>query len=408
MRRRLQCLILAAVTASAASAYAAPDAGAAPPPTPSKASIQKDVASLGACSEMTDDACPALARVIAAGDAAIPALKTRLAAGDDASKVRAAAALGLIGTPATLPPLIGALKGAAGTDVLVGVATAIARAGQSAPDAALQPLLELLASDELQDKLAAITALMMLRAPGSVEPLIGALAHFHPNVQASAASALGVLSDPRAAEALANMLSDTRTVWTVRVAVMEALGRIGERWTAGAVEPMLAHPRPEVRRAAALALGDLGAVWVAPALLRALSDLETAGEAALGVGKLGYRPAVRALVRAAEDEALPAEAQTQVMWAIGALGDVGVLPDLERLIQGHDDRLLYLTAEAMGRIGRPEAADALLALLDSKDKDVRDIAVWALEAVSGERLGADAEAWQRWLAERDVPRDGTP
>ncbi|GMV38361.1 MAG: hypothetical protein AMXMBFR64_00770 [Myxococcales bacterium] len=390
--RLLGCVTVAALVGSAQAARG--DARA----------LKKDLDALGACAEATIEACPALARLVEAGDVAVPALAGRLVVGDDAARVSAVKALGFIGSEAATDALLAALRERrVSTDVLVIVAETLGRSGAAS---AVEPLVALLASDEPRDKLAAITAMLMLRAAATVEPLIHTLSHHNPNVQVSAATALGVIGDPTAAAPLTELLG-APTVWPVRVAVVEALGRIGEPWTAGAVEPMLAHPRPEVRRAAALGLGELGATWAGPALVRAVSDPDTVGEAAIAVGKLGVREAVPMLVRAAR-EPLTDEAQAQVMAAIGGLGSAEVLPDLEPLIQSRHERLVVLTAEAMGRIGHPDAADALVSLLDSREKGTREIAVWALEQVTGELLGQDAAAWRRWLAERDARREGTP
>lgn len=380
----------------------APTGAQAPPaPAPDPATIRRDVASLVACSELTEVACPALLRVVAAGDAAVPALRSRLKTGGDASRGRAAAALGLIGTPASVEPLVEALRAPRSTELLIEVADALGKAGRSNPSAALPPLLELLGSSELRDKLSAISALAALHTPECVEPLIAELAFWHPKVQASAATTLGVIGDERAVAPLLELVADGRTVWVVRTATVEALGRLGKRWAAPIVAPMLAHPRPEVRRAAALALGELGATWSAPALLRALKDPDVVGMAALSLGKLADRGAVRPLLEAARDESLPDEALPQVMWAVGAIRDPKALAGLEPLLESNDDRMVYLTAEAMGRIGSPDAADALVALLDSREADLRQIAVWALQEISGETYGADAAAWRRWLSARE-------
>jgi HEAT repeat protein len=132
------------------------------------------------------------------------------------------------------------------------------------------------------------------------------------------------------------------------------------------------------------------------------------GEAALALGKIGDRRATPALLRVLSEQEVEPEAQTQVMWAIGTLGDVAALPVLEGVLQGNDDRLVYLAAEAMGRIGRIESADALVSLLDAKEHDTREMAVWALEKVSGQRLGQDPQAWRSWLSSRDGQQEGAP
>lgn len=50
----------------------------------------------------------------------------------------------------------------------------------------------------------------------------------------------------------------------------------------------------------------------------------------------------------------------------------------------------------LGQYGYVLGADALVALLDREDEEMRAEAVWALECISGEVLGTSVAAWQDW------------
>lgn len=72
----------------------------------------------------------------------------------------------------------------------------------------------------------------------------------------------------------------------------------------------------------------------------------------------------------------------------------------------HMSQLLGALRQIMGRSGVPatpegkrEAVEILLKSLRSDQPNVRDTAAKQLERLTGQRLGADADAWDRWWAQ---------
>ena len=91
--------------------------------------------------------------------------------------------------------------------------------------------------------------------------------------------------------------------------------------------------------------------------------------------------------------------------ALGPIGEeTGVIPGLIEKLESDDPQTLLMAAYALQNIG-PAAKDAvpgLISLLDDAReipyaKPVNENAAEALEAITGERLGIDREAWQDWF-----------
>ncbi|MGC4091765.1 MAG: HEAT repeat domain-containing protein [Polyangiaceae bacterium] len=80
----------------------------------------------------------------------------------------------------------------------------------------------------------------------------------------------------------------------VLLAALETEGQLGAPTSSDAVAPYVSHRKPEIRRAAALALGSTGGASAVTALRRALSGPDSAvrGVAATGLGTLGAKEAV--------------------------------------------------------------------------------------------------------------------
>ncbi|MFM2295105.1 MAG: hypothetical protein RLZZ350_1518, partial [Verrucomicrobiota bacterium] len=160
-------------------------------------------------------------RLISLGEPAVKALAQVLRDAPTERRVAAAAALGQLGEPEVLPPLLRALKDAA-APVRTAAAYALARA----------------------------------RLPEAAPPLVLALRDVDRNVRVAAAAALGTLRDPAAVDALITLLDGND--WEVRTAALEALGKIRDTRAAGSVADQMDDHDPDVRAAAADTLGRVG------------------------------------------------------------------------------------------------------------------------------------------------------
>ena len=145
-------------------------------------------------------------------------------------------ALGEIGDARAVEPLIAALRDSDG-EVRGNVAGALGRIGDPR---AVEPLIAALEGQSRFHRLAAALPLGEIGDPRAVEPLIAALADKDPLLRSAVATALGKLGDPRAVEPLVLALRDRGDdkgnggAW-VRQAAAQALmdmcrsGRLGPR-----------------------------------------------------------------------------------------------------------------------------------------------------------------------------------
>jgi HEAT repeat protein len=146
------------------------------------------------------------------------------------------------------------------------------------------------------------------------------------------------------------------------------LGSTGSRAHTAALTALLSDRDPEVRCAAARALGKSGDPSALTSLLAALSAEPPlpAGVVGMAVLDLGT-PALPAL-RSALDTGAPA-AQTLAAELLGLHGDLPASPALELLVRGHDRPVPVrrAAAGALGRIGSPAATDVLVRALGSPE-----------------------------------------
>jgi HEAT repeat protein len=251
---------------------------------------------------------------------------------------------------------------------------------------------------ELRDRIITSVNVRRLREDRDVRGLVRALNHRDPAIQYQAAEALGDLGDPAAVEPLAQALRGDEYSG-VRWKAAEALARIGPpavdaliealddpdddvRWKAAialgeigdprGVEPLikvLADPDRFVQSRAAQALGMIGAPAV-DRLTRMLDEGE--GEvrwgAVLALDKIGDPRAVPALVKASRDPG--GEVNAEIVAAIDRMGDAGFL-ELERLLKVGDRGVCRNTIRVLGQLGREEAIEPLLQMLENADGETR-------------------------------------
>jgi len=113
-------------------------------------------------------------------------------------------------------------------------------------------------------------------------------------------SELGSLGKPAAAAApLVDALLARGANGNVLLAALETEGQLGVRASSDAVAPYVAHRKPEIRRAAGLALASTGGPSAVTALRRALAGPDPAvrAVAASGLGALGAKDSVEDLFK---------------------------------------------------------------------------------------------------------------
>lgn len=150
-------------------------------------------------------------------------------------------------------------------------------------------------------RVASVQALGKLQGKAPVTSLVGALTDEHDAVRAAAARALGELGEHIPVEPLVKALGDPS--WNVRTDAIATLGTLGAR---APIQPLLHAMRDEdgtVRAAAVQALGNIGERVSIEVLVSALDDRAwVVREAAvLALGKMGARVPVASLRKAIHD-----------------------------------------------------------------------------------------------------------
>jgi beta-lactamase regulating signal transducer with metallopeptidase domain len=194
------------------------------------------------------------------------------------------------------------------------------------------------------------------------------------------------------AEALANALRRDRDA---SVREMAAWSLSDADHSSVAIEALTAALRSDastdVRETAAWALGNVGDRSAADALAAALSDasVEVRRRAAWALGNANVRQAPRQLIAQLSDK--DPEMRETVAWALYQIEDPAAIPALEAALareQSKDLQIAYI--RALAALGE-KSVDALKGLLESKDPEIRRIAVRAL--AGGNATGPWPRPW---------------
>ena len=182
-----------------------------------------------------------------------------------------------------------------------------------------------------------------------------------------------------AAEALANAL---RRDSDPTVREMAAWSLADANRSSIAVDALVAALRgdanTQVRAISAWSLGNVGGRSVADALAAALSDpnVEIRKRAAWALGNADLKQAPPALIALLRDQ--NAEMRELAAWALYQIEDPASIPALEAALRSEPNKNLQISyIKALAAVGE-QSVDALKSLLESKDPEIKAIAVRAL------------------------------
>jgi len=335
-----------------------------------------------------------------AADIAVPQLLTILTEKDpaDATKFKndegarsgAADALGKIGDPRAVQPLIETLK----TDtpavqrVAIGaIALIAAPAGEAAlieaikdknadaearlqaasglgkigSPAAIETLITALNDPDLKMRSAAVAALAHAGRPtlnGPTQPqalqaLISALSNSAENIRTGAANALTRVAAPEADSALIAALKNQDNDSNLRGAAATALGFPRNKVAVPALIAALSDQDGDVRDVAQAALVQIGPEAIDSLITAMQAGHTDAFYAAQAIAQQGI-PALDALKKLAADNTHPVGQR----WAAVALGDMGVADaakPLQDLAKSSDPDVAYVAQAQLARLGQPQA-----------------------------------------------------
>lgn len=238
------------------------------------------------------------------------------------------------------------------------------------------------------------------------------------------ARALGSVGLGRGLGVLERMLGQSLQL---DLAVIDAIGKLSPFDEPRAVfeaartlRPFLPSIQPEVRRQAALALGDLQDGESVPELLGLLedSDRRVRRGASLALARIsGLDGSEDPVVwkRWYEEELdwleseldplvgeLAADEPARVVTALRILSmhpmhRAVVSPEIRPLL-GHEETLIAVAAcSALAKLGDAASFQALLDVLEDERDVVREAGLHALATLTGAKPGTDPEAWRAWL-----------
>lgn len=237
-------------------------------------------------------------------------------------------------------------------------------------------------------RLEAVKALESNPDPENIEPLNLLLHDLHEatEIRMAVIDALGKILDAKAAEALLGVLNDGDPDIVDRAC--SAIVGLGDIAGEGLCH-VLTSQDPKVCELPARLVGEIGYQGAVDPLMKILVDTdipsEVRGEAADSLVKLGYKPAGTAFLEILANE--PDYAiQCRVITAAGNLGLDEALDVLSNIVRDKSNpvRIRGLAAGALGNIGNPNAADIIVSLLKNHREDG-----WVMEnaVVASGKLG---------------------
>lgn len=338
----------------------------------------------------------------------------------------AARALGKIGDPRALGPLIFRLRYEPDPEVRKPLVWALHMGGERA----VGPLIEALRDSDEWVRFGAVVVLAKIGAP-AVVALVRALYDTNPLVRAGAAETLGRIGDRRAVEPLANLLHDVDDDAWRQAAI--ALGRMGD---ARAVRPLikiLQSPVCELFTRAVKALGQIGDVRAVDPLIdivysqadrwvrlfaiealgrigdmraiEALADMiddpsqDVRTKAVVALGEIPYPLALDALHYISADPHVSRADRQAALFELGKRRDPRALDGLTDLLL--EDPFIETRVYAALVLGDMDDPRATGALLDALCEDVPEVASHALRALV--KLGTGAVVHLAALYEQGGP-----
>jgi HEAT repeat protein/beta-lactamase regulating signal transducer with metallopeptidase domain len=292
---------------------------------------------------------------------------------------------------------------------------AVQSSSQGNGDAAVPGLISVLKDESAAVRLASVEALAQLQDPRAIDALADVMRNdSDARVREAAASALGSIDSPRAVPALIAALGAER-VAAVRAKIAWALGEIDDPRAVDALSAAVRDQNTEVRQQAVWALGEIESAEAVPALIPVLrdADAEIRKQAAEALGEIGGTEAISALGAATKDS--DASVREQAVWALGqtesikalpaivaalgddvvevrrkaveAIGDIDDLhtapPGLIAALKDSDNEVRHNAAHALGNIEDKAAVPGLIPLTRDEDPDVKQAAVEALSNIGG-------------------------
>jgi len=250
--------------------------------------------------------------------------------------------------------------------------------------AAAEPVVRYLAGSRGPLAIEVVELLGNLNHPGALDILLSNLNQPDPPTRKAIAQALNKIANYQRAQGelntpavfgLLELLRDLNP--EVQITAANALGEIGAQEAVNPLIDELADSHPEVRLAAARALSKIGDRSAATALARLAAEdpvPEVRNAATRALQELSDRSVKNILHSLSPDDPGVVD---QVLNRLVELGDAAIPPLTELL--NHDNQFIRaIAAEVLGTLGKPVTIDLLARLLLDPDANVRIVAARAL------------------------------
>lgn len=360
----------------------------------------------------TDDAGLTLDAIVVLGrigdKQAVSALIACLDHVSNLLKAHVTEALALIGDSRAVPQLLRALEDPHAPTRMNAAAGLV----RMADPRSLRPLLKALQDDDADVRGYAAIALGDLGDAKAVPELIRVLSNWKTLEQEevhfleAVIESLGKLGDTAAVSALIPLLQSHRD--GVLLKTVLALKKFRDPSAIQALTALLHVPKPTVRRRVIETLGQSGDESLIPLIGESLRDddaPEVRAAAAHALGELKARAACGFLEDALRDE-YPIRCQAVI--ALGAIHEKSTLAALMAMLKDAAPEVRYHAAHAIAKFKDPKTLKAIVALLEDSDPMVRNGAS-KLIAEFGEEIKDDAvkeivrRVWKRDLLAKLIP-----
>lgn len=151
-----------------------------------------------------------------------------------------------------------------------------------------------------------------------------------------------------------------------------------------------------VRKAAAIGLGMSGtprAIQACTRLIRSDPSWRVRAEAVKSLGKSRLPETADAVASGLKDE--DEFVRRQAAEALGSYNCMEAVVALRDASRDPDEQVSAIAAKSLDRVLR-----TLIAMLRAKDPEIRSAAANSLRVGTGQKLGADARAWENWMRSR--------
>ena len=312
------------------------------------------------------------------GADAIPALQLTIESGPASAAVRAVEALGSILDPRVIKLLCAALDSREPA-ICISAAGTLGKVGGGE---AVEALIASLRNSNTHVRAESVRALGILNAAEATGPILQLLEDKEWEVRREAATALGKLNNPETLVPLTKLLDDTDP--DVREAATLALSRSADRRAVGPLVLALKDEVAGVRRIAAAGLSRIDPDWVSLPETRsaveklkvAIQDAEPAvrffvAQLLVNLGEMS----AEALLGFSADDYMASPAVKRKRMATGLF--VALLEDRDRDVR-------QAAAEALGRLGGERSRQALMRASSDSDGDVAAAIQMALQVLGAE------------------------